>query len=121
MRKALLVLVAGLALGSLLWIAREWYRSYRVHSGHQFVVVEPGMRAPAVARVLVAHGVLAYRAAASRPANISLTGRSVLSTFTENSFGVRFIFIRWSFQKVRTASTWREFLTSNLGSARESF
>ena len=62
MRKALLVLVAGLALGSLLWIAREWYRSYRVHSGHQFVVVEPGMRAPAVARVLVAHGVLAYRA-----------------------------------------------------------
>jgi len=59
--KRLAVAVAALAFLGLLAILSELYRPYQGYSGEVFVVVEPGMRAPGVAELLVARGVLPHR------------------------------------------------------------
>ncbi len=53
---AALALVVGLAV---IW--RELHRPYRGYSGNRIVVIEPGMRAPAVAKLLVEGEILAHR------------------------------------------------------------
>ncbi len=61
MMSRLAALVAVLVLVVLVAIGWEFYRPYRGYSGSQTLVIEPGLRAPAVAGLLVEHGVLAYR------------------------------------------------------------
>ncbi len=61
MLKRLLVAVGALAFLGLLAILNELYRPYQGYSGEVFVVVDPGTRAPEVARRLVAQGVLPHR------------------------------------------------------------
>jgi UPF0755 protein len=61
MMRRLVALAAVLALASLVWLGREFYRPYRGYSGSVLLEIEPGSRAPAVARLLVERGVLAQR------------------------------------------------------------
>jgi UPF0755 protein len=61
MKRRLAALAALLALLALLWVWRDLYRPYRGYSGNLIVAIEPGTRAPAVAKLLVARGVLAHR------------------------------------------------------------
>lgn len=61
MMKQLLVAVGALAFLGLLALLNELYRPYQGYSGEVFVVVEPGMRAPRVAGLLVEKGVLPHR------------------------------------------------------------
>jgi UPF0755 protein len=58
MLKRLLALIAVLVLAGLIWTWREWRRPYRGYSGNLVLVIEPGMRAPVVAQLLVGRGVL---------------------------------------------------------------
>jgi UPF0755 protein len=59
--KRLVVLIAALGLVGLAGLLGELYRPYRGYAGSQLVVIEPGMRAPTVARLLVEKGVLPHR------------------------------------------------------------
>jgi UPF0755 protein len=61
MKRGLAILAVLLILLGLLWVWRDLYRPYRSYSGHLLVTIEPGMRAPAVAQLLVRRGVLAHR------------------------------------------------------------
>lgn len=57
---ALAVVLALAALATLVLMGRELYEPYRSYSQNQLLVVEPGMRTRAVARLLVDRGVLAH-------------------------------------------------------------
>ena len=61
MMRRLVALAALLALALSVWLGRELYRPYRGYSGSVLLEIEPGSRAPAVARLLVERGVLAQR------------------------------------------------------------
>jgi len=61
MLKRLPALIAILVLAGLFWTWREWRRPYRGYSGNLILVIEPGTRAPEVAQLLVARGVLKQR------------------------------------------------------------
>ena len=62
MKKGLAALAALVVLATLIAIfLRELYRPYQGYRGNVMVVIEPRMRAPAVAELLVARGVLARR------------------------------------------------------------
>ncbi len=61
MTKRLLVAVGALVFLGLLALLNELYRPYQGYRGEALVVVEPGMRAPRVARLLVEKGVLPHR------------------------------------------------------------
>ncbi len=60
--RRLLALTAGLVLLGLVAVFwRELYRAYRGYSAGTLVVIDPGTRAPEVAKLLADRGVLAYR------------------------------------------------------------
>jgi len=61
MLKRVLVLMAVLVLVGLLWTWRQCRQPYRGFSGNLILVIEPGTRAPEVAQLLVARGVLQKR------------------------------------------------------------
>lgn len=61
MTRRVAAIAAGLALVGVGVFAWELYRPYRGYSRNQLLTIEPGMRAPAVARLLVDRGVLAHR------------------------------------------------------------
>ena len=61
MLKRLLALIAVLVLVGLLWTWRQCRQPYRGFSGNLILVIEPGTRAPEVAQLLVARGVLKQR------------------------------------------------------------
>jgi len=61
MLKRVLVLMAVLVLAGLLWTWRQCRQPYRGFSGNLILVIEPGTRAPEVAQLLVARGVLQKR------------------------------------------------------------
>ena len=61
MRWRLLLLVFGAAAVGLLCLAFDLLSPYRGYSGNMLLVIEPGSRAPQVADLLVARGVLRHR------------------------------------------------------------
>ena len=61
MLKRLLALIAVLVLVGLLWTWRQGRQPDRGFSGNLMLVIEPGTRAPEVAQLLVARGVLKQR------------------------------------------------------------
>jgi len=61
MRWRLLLLAFGAAAVGLLWLTFDLLSPYRGYAGNLFVVIEPGSRAPQVADLLVARGVLRHR------------------------------------------------------------
>jgi UPF0755 protein len=61
MKRRLAILAVLLILLGLLWTWRDLYTPYRSYSGHLLLLIEPGTRAPAVAQLLAARGVLAHR------------------------------------------------------------
>jgi len=61
MLKRFLTLIAVLVLVGLLWTWRQCRQAYRGFPGNLILVIEPGTRAPEVAQLLVARGVLKQR------------------------------------------------------------
>ena len=61
MKRWLLPLAAALALAGTIWVVGELWQPYRGFSGSLILVIEPGTRAPDVARLLASRGVLAHR------------------------------------------------------------
>jgi UPF0755 protein len=61
MRRKLVLLVMALCLVGAGWTAWDLYRPYRGFADREIVEIEPGTGAPAIAGLLVTHGVLAHR------------------------------------------------------------
>jgi UPF0755 protein len=60
-RRVMLLLVIAGVLAVPAWVIRDLRRPYREFSGNLILVIEPGTRAPEVAQLLTARGVLAHR------------------------------------------------------------
>ena len=61
MKRWLLLLGGVAALAGAVWVVSDLLRPYRGYSGNLILVIEPGTRAPDVAKLLASRGVLAYR------------------------------------------------------------
>jgi UPF0755 protein len=62
MKRILAAVVVALCLaGAAWWGVRDFYRPYRGFTGREMLEIPPGMGAPAIADLLVSHGVLSHR------------------------------------------------------------
>lgn len=62
MKRTLAAAIVALCLaGAAGWGVRDFYRPYRGFTGREMLVILPGKGAPAIANLLVSHGVLAHR------------------------------------------------------------
>ncbi len=61
MTRWLILAIVALALAGAGWLARDLGRPYRGYTDSLLIIIEPGTRAPEVAQILVARGVLAHR------------------------------------------------------------